>query len=343
MCRTEFRQWFEDCLDSLTNRQVEWPQLLRYVLGKKLRDAASSGIFYKEKVFIDRDGDTAKYSKHTRTSEPILTRQFYKRVHQAGGLIDLGGDAVWPICWDVPNQGNEDSNRTKSRKVDLLGLRRDGSLVVFECKAENKNTPLFALLQGLDYLGCLLTSRNLKKLQDGFVRWRDKERLEQETFISKVPDDFKHVSIVATQCPHSVIVLAPLAYYREHTHYRERARDTGDLLQNWWYLSDRFWDGPIEAGEYKARLDFAVTDFVNSTCSLLPLPRGKEYDHAVTVVLNGGCASVSSLKRALGRQTKHFLQLMAKDGIIAGYDPNTMPEVLLNPQQWKQLEWIRET
>ncbi|MBY0527986.1 MAG: hypothetical protein K2R98_31605, partial [Gemmataceae bacterium] len=138
--RTDFRRWFEDCLRGLKGKRLEWPQLLRHVLGERLQDTVASDIFYKGEVFIDRDLRPAK-DDPSRSSEKLLVRRWYRTIHEQGGLLRLGSEEVWPISWEVPNQGKEKSNAVKSRRVDLLGLRRDGGLVIFECKiGTNKDT-----------------------------------------------------------------------------------------------------------------------------------------------------------------------------------------------------------
>lgn len=269
--RTDFRMWFETCLGCLRGRKLEWPQLLRYILARKVEEVRSSEIYYKGDVFIDRDSKTEEARLVTRTSEKILVRQLYGLVHERqGGLLRLGEEDIWLITWETPNQGGEQSNDTKGRRVDLLGVRQDGSLVVFECKAgqNTSDSPLYALLEGLDYLGCLLTARNMTKLTEGFRKWRDKPRSDTgEAFMSRVPPAFREIEIRPDRC-HKVVVLAPAEYYQSHQH------DSTRLPQDWWYLSDRCWNGRVLADKEEGlELDFAVTEFNVPMCELLPLPR----------------------------------------------------------------------
>ena len=268
--RTGFRMWFEDCLRGLRGRKVEWPQLLRYILAQKVEEVRSSGVYYKGEVFIDRDVESGKALPVTRTSEKLQVRQLYRLVHeQQGGLLHLGQEKIWLVTWEVPNQGGELSNQAKGRRVDLLGIRQDGSLVVFECKAgaNTGDTPLYALLEGLDYLGCLLADQNIKKLNKGFRIWRDKVRASDgKKFASRVPPAFRETEIRADGC-HKVVVLAPAKYYQSHE------RDSRQLPQDWWFLSDRFWKGrPLEDGALSVQLDFATAEFSDPKCGLLSLP-----------------------------------------------------------------------
>lgn len=268
--RTSFRRWFEDCLRGLRGRKVEWPQLVRYILAQKVEEIRSCGVYYKGDVFIDRDADTDKVRLDTRPSEKLHVRQLYRLVHeQRDGLLRLGNEEVWLVTWEVPNQGEEQSNKTKGRRLDLLGICQDGSLVAFECKAEANtgNTPLYALLEGLDYLGCLLTDPNMQKLTDDFRRWRDKDRTNPGgKFVSSVPSAFRNTEIRPDGC-HKVIVLAPSAYYKNNEF------DSQSIPQDWWFLSDRFWKQRLlNNGALSIQLDFATTTFSEPKCELLPLP-----------------------------------------------------------------------
>ena len=208
------------------------------------------------KVFINRDDKAKVREGHKRQSlEVIECYKLYRKVHlQSEGAITIDGTKVWITTCQVPNQGHH-----RRRCADILGLRSDGSLLVFEAKVANgSDTPLAALLEGLDYLSHLRIPRNMEKLQDGFAKWRATHG--QPGVYSKTPDGFEKVEI-DPEARHSVLVLAPEAYYERHR------KDSKKVNQNWKYLSDRIWPkSPLSVG-----LDFAITDFYSPECKLLSL------------------------------------------------------------------------
>jgi hypothetical protein len=126
------------------------------------------------------------------------------------GRLQVDDFPVWLINYEVPNQSNE-----KKRRADLLGLKLDGSLVVFECKVEDnhRDSPFRAVFEGLDYLGHLLVRANMEKLISGFDRWRKKPR--NEDVLTKIPPQFRDVT-VEREARHAVIVLAPESYFSFH-------------------------------------------------------------------------------------------------------------------------------
>ena len=268
--RTGFRTWFEDCLRGLRGRKVEWPQLLRRILAEKVEQVRCSPTSHKGAVFTDRDSLPDGDRVVPVAREKIHVRHLYRLAHEQGeGLLKVGQEEVWPVSWELPSQGGQGPKKTLTRRGVLLGLRRDGSLVVFECRGpgNSRDSPLSALLEGANYLGWLLTARNRKKLTEGFRRWRDKDRGGSgERFVSWVPPAFRDAYIRSGAC-HKVVVLAPAEYYRNHE------RDSRGLPQDWWFLSDRFWDGrPADRPPSRVGLDFATTDFSEPACALLALP-----------------------------------------------------------------------
>src|SRR5690606_37831471 len=138
--------------------------------------------------------------REEQKDEELLVYKLFRHVHEScHGCLNLGGEPVWLVTIQVPNQAKQ----TK-RCADLLGLRRDGSLIVFECKAEtNRDSPMLALLEGLDYLAHLLLQENMTKLQNGFDKWRSKPRSGART--SVVPDKFKQVQM-KSEARHTVVV-----------------------------------------------------------------------------------------------------------------------------------------
>jgi len=255
--RSAFRIWFEDYLRTLTGRRVEWPQLLRTMIREEINRIREHGQPYRGNVFIDRDHLALEYAERPdQHREDLSVYRLYRLVHQENqGSCSVDREPIWLVSCKVPNQGNQ-----RQRVADLLGVRLDGSLVVFECKAAGMrgDTPLFALLEGLDYLGHLLIDKNFDRLRKGFLEWKVKQ--SSQDCLSKTPQGFELVDLNPNG-HHSVIVLAPSEYYAAHR------RDSRDFEQGWELLSDRYWPS-LPCG---VRLDFAVTDYSNKPCELLPL------------------------------------------------------------------------
>lgn len=252
---SHFRTWFK-CLHKLQDRRLEWPQLLRFMISEELSRMQNTGISYTgEEVFIDRDKLAQKRKTHLKQEDEVIQcYRLYCDAHEkTSGALNIAGEPIWIISCQVPNQGNH-----RKRCADLLGLRRDGSLVVFEAKVEGGTSPLYAVIEGLDYLGHLLIADNMARLTNGFEQWRT--RHGSPDVYSQTPPGFEDVHI----CPkakHSVLVLAPLEYYEFHR------TDAKGINQGWEYVSDRYWP----KSKLAVRLDFAVTNYSSASCVLLPL------------------------------------------------------------------------
>ena len=254
MADSQFRDWFQH-LRRLHGRRVEWPQLLRHQIGQEFKRIRREGQPYTGPyVFLDRDEKAWRYRDHPRQDdEELLVYSLYREVHEKrGGLLDVGGEATWLVTCQVPNQ-----DKHRSRRADLLGLRANGSLVVFECKvAKGKDSPLIAVLEGLDYLAHILLPKNMESLKRGFRGWRNKAR--SEGCASVVPPAFAKIDIDAGAL-HSVIVLAPAEYYKFHS------KDSEGAEQDWHLLSDRCWP----KSRLPVGIDFAESDFRSGQCSML--------------------------------------------------------------------------
>jgi hypothetical protein len=250
-----FRDMFKH-LRKLQGRRIEWPQLLRFVIADELARMRKEGQPYVREVFRDRDEHAYKHESHKgQHLEVVSAQRLYREVHRHGnGCLQLGDEDVLLISYNVPNQG-----RHRRRCADLLGLRLDGSLVVFECKAKgNHDSPLVAVLEGLDYLGHLAISANITSLKKGFDVWRNKPR--NADVLSKIPPDFGDVTI-EPKARHAVIVLAPRKYFSAHR------KDSQKKSQDWRLLSDGAWPGSA----LPVGLGFAITDFRSARCPLLTL------------------------------------------------------------------------
>jgi hypothetical protein len=253
-----FRDWFERHLRPLTDRRLEWPQLLRKVLESEFNRLRLHGQPYAgPRVFINRDGKSVTYAdRPDQHLEVLSVYRLYRETHeQLHGALIVGGEPIWLVTCQTPNQGYH-----QGRRADLVGIRMDGSLALFECKAatNNSDSPFFALMEGLDYLGHLLIEKNLKRFRAGLSEWRKTHGNKDS--VSHTPPGFEAVN-VNEYARHSVVVLAPDAYYQFHR------LDSARHRQGWEYLSERAWpDAPA-----CVRLDFAVTDFLPLACTLLPL------------------------------------------------------------------------
>ncbi len=256
-----FRSWFRNCLGSLPGRTLEWPYLVRQILAEELQSLRTSDQYYGGSVFRNRDDRVHEHRTRASEDEEILVYKLYNDVHEnRQGILTVGDMPVWLFTLQVPNQGKRLSSQTKGRRADLLGLKQDGSLVLFEVKGprNGQDSPLYGILEGLDYLGCLLTPRNLSKLDDGLQEWiMDQDRKEPVTsrFSSKIPD-WPKLSI-DPQGNHSVIVLAPKSYFDLHL------TDSNGRPQEWWLLSDR--SSNIAESEPRISLRFAWIDFERVT------------------------------------------------------------------------------
>lgn len=251
-----FRDMFEH-LRTLPGRRIEWPQLLRFVIEDELVRMRKEGQPYVGEVFRDRDRHAYRHEFHKgQHLEVVSAQRLYREVHRDGnGCLQLGDEDVLLISYNVPNQGGH-----RRRCADLMGLRLDGSLVAFECKGkDNADSPLVAILEGVDYLGHLAIPVNIASLQKGFGVWRNKPR--NAGVLSKIPADFGDVTI-KRDAQHAVVVLAPQDYFSFHL------QDAQKKSQDWHLLSDRAWPGTVSS----VGLDFAITDFESARCPLLDLP-----------------------------------------------------------------------
>jgi len=106
----------------------------------------------------------------------------------------------------------------------MVGVRRDGSLVVIECKlASHKNQqPLPALFQATDYLASFLAQKNFEKLARDAAR-----RTEDFRRRGGLPAEFDVVEVSISRKSQAV-VLAPRVYYerfKDYCSWKEFLRD----------------------------------------------------------------------------------------------------------------------
>jgi len=253
-----FRSLFEQCLGKLQGRRVEWPQMMRAMLSAEFeRVRGLPGCYQGKQVFIDRDSKARNYEQHDHLEqEKLQVYRLFRQTHmEREGVLKVAEQGVWLVSCEVPNQGKH-----SGRRADLLGVREDGSLVVFECKiASNRSdSPIKACLEGLDYLAHLLRRDNFVKLNTGYRVWR--EKLRNGDSLSRVPDRFRTLNL-DVNAKHAVFVLAPKGYFNVHR------CDSSKRQQGWELLSDRQWPTSPIACE----LDFVVSDFSGLPASMVPL------------------------------------------------------------------------
>ena len=196
--RTTFRLVMDRVL-ARTGDLPEWPLVLHALLSLEFERQRDLGIAYVGEVFKDRDADDPALAT---LPEKRRVRDLFHLCHrESGGRLLIGTSAYWLLGYEWPNQGRE-----KGRRADLVGLNPSGGLVVFECKLDgNGYGPFAAVLEGLDYLACLTSAANFRKIQAGFAKWAAKPgRSVPAGFERTVPDRSGHPEVV---------VMAPAAYY----------------------------------------------------------------------------------------------------------------------------------
>lgn len=215
---TTFRTWMTR-LCQPRGDQPEWPTTMLWMLEAEfLRQRTVDRAYTGKNVFINRDDHDP--SKATVPEKRAVYEFYHCCRRESGHCLKVGADRFWLLGYEWPNQGNY-----RMRRADLVGLAMDGGLVVFECKLDqNPYGPVAAILEGLDYLSCLTSERNFKRLCAGFWEWR--EKLEDQD----VPKGFEQSEPDLT-ARHSVIVLAPQGYYDKYTRSR-RGQGWQDLAES---------------------------------------------------------------------------------------------------------------
>ena len=200
-----FRNWMNQ-LRHVKGDQPLWPWLLCAALNDQFRHQSQTDEAYASEIFKDRSLEEPSVG----SGERHLVAQLYQLCrNQNHGCLDVGGEPIWLLGYEWPNQGG---NSEKGRRADLVGLREDGAVVVFECKrADNPDPPITALVEGLDYLSCMMRSRNFEKLLGGFDRFIE---------ANGVPARFQGWRPRQGSRP-SIVVLAPESYFKK---YSERSK-----------------------------------------------------------------------------------------------------------------------
>ena len=180
-----------------------WPHVFRRVLTETYQRERESAGVYAGEVFKDRDDDFPV--RAVLPEKKAVKELFHLCRLTTDGVVTVGSERYWLLGYEWPNQGGDGE---KGRRADLVGVNAVGGLVVFECKLENNDGPLTAVLEGLDYLSHLTSQPNFDKLASGFTRWAGKPGRVR-------PSGFEIVSPL-WDSSHEVVVLASQAYFVQH-------------------------------------------------------------------------------------------------------------------------------
>ena len=242
---TGFRQWLE-LLRSVRGHRPLWPVLLGVTLDGEFRRQAGIANGYSGDVFIDRDN----HPLGDGDREERQVARLYRAASSVDGCVVFGKERIWLLGYQWPTQGGSSE---KGRRADLVGITADGTFVVFEAKVASGNAPLIAIMEGLDYLACLLRPKNFDKILSQFEAWKGKPG-------KVVPTGFGQTVPRRTQRP-ILVVLAPEDYFTGRHSRSIRGRD--------WPFLEAIGDTMMES----VCLAFAATDFKSPTLWKPPIPK----------------------------------------------------------------------
>ena len=158
-----------------------------------------------------------------------------------GTAFTIGDHHYWLLGYKWPTKG--DQNR--SPIADLVGLRPDGGLTVFECKVDaDKNKNLCAVIceQALAYLSCLTGATNFHNIHDGFETWRRRKAND-----GQIPVGFEDVR-PCHDARHEAIVLA-----------------THDWFNGYHEITDEIRNCVQARSQSRVAIGFAATTFIKTT------------------------------------------------------------------------------
>lgn len=239
-----FRVWLEE-LRQVRGHRPLWPVLLGAALDAEFQRQRAIDDGYQGDVFVSRD---THFLDDGEREERLVARLYHSAL-AADGCVSLGEQRIWLLGFQWPTQGGM---REKKRQADLVGMTSDGALVVFEAKRENGDPPLIAIAEGLDYLACLMRTKNFAKIKSGFREWASCRSV-------RPPDGFEEAMPNDSIRP-TLIVLAPEAYFVGRQARSIRGRD---------------WPLIAAAGEAmipSVRLRFAATDFRSTALAEPAIP-----------------------------------------------------------------------
>lgn len=197
MSDTSFRTWMKG-LSKDNGERAEWAILLRWMLEAEFQDQQKIDRRYTgKKILIDRTSH--RFEDATVPEKRAVYGLFHHCQKESDGCLLIDDVPVWLLTYETPNQAS-----STGRRADLVGLTKDGGLVVFEGKlGKNSYPPISAVLEGLDYLSCLMSDSNFKKLILDFRELKKK---------LPVPEGFEKIEPKRSACP-MVIVLADSVYF----------------------------------------------------------------------------------------------------------------------------------
>ena len=212
MTDTLFRTWMTELNQPAGNRipRPEWPRLLQMVFDGQLNEEQGIDRAYAgPRILIPRH---THLRQAAAGSERRAVYGLYRNCFaEEDGRLTIGGEQYWLLSYEVPTQ----DNRPK-QKADLVGLSSTGGIVVFEAKlGGNSYGPVASLLEGLDYLACLICDPNYRRIQEEIPL------LIEE--LERVPEGFEDVEPDRSKTC-EVILLAPPDYYEK---YSRSARGSG--------------------------------------------------------------------------------------------------------------------
>lgn len=183
-------------------------------------------------------------SQHT-TNEDGLTYGLFGWCSVVNGKpFVIGKEHYWLLGYQWPMKG--DQNRGPI--ADLVAIRPNGGLTVFECKVDadrNKNLCCVICGQALAYLACLTGANNFDKIQRGFDRWR-----ERKAACGMIPKGFEETIPRRDVC-HEAVVLAVRDWFSGYHKITDQIRE---CVQARLQPSSR------------VAIGFAATTFIKTTC-----------------------------------------------------------------------------
>ena len=212
---TSFRDWLEKLRK--TGDDTGCPYRSYQAIHEEYLRERETCRRYKSAVFVNRD----EYVKGHKSYESMNDYPWmyeiktcfaiYDYCHNYSGslgILSVNDEPYWLVGVEWPTQGG---NQEKGRKADLVGIRKDGGLAVFEAKrTENNDWPLTAVMEGLDYLTCLTCPTNYEKIERRFKFWFDKKEAQ-----GKIPAGFETTK-PTRDVTQAVLLLTPKRYYDEH-------------------------------------------------------------------------------------------------------------------------------
>ena len=166
------------------------------------REQQNDRSYTGSKVVIDRTSRAKSVFNVKKPENRAMYGLYHRSWDKNGGCLLIDKMPVLLLSYEVPNQGHH-----RKRCADLLGLTTNGGLVVFEGKlGENSESPISAILEGLDYLSCLTSEKAFKRLVDEFNEWKSNR---------SIPKDFKDV-VPNRSVPPMIVVLADAVYFDFH-------------------------------------------------------------------------------------------------------------------------------